>query len=356
MSSRTRLCFALAALTALMVGAAAPRAHACSPLPPGVSGTIPAEGEKYPGNAAIIVQGQGISLTDASVTVDGQPATLKDVSKTQFGDTGFFGVMVEPAPTAGQNVVISGTFCPAGSGCPMVTLHYQATEAKISAGVGIATVAVNVLDYADFKSSGGDCQSDSDFAWFVHAKPLGMDPATDGVRIYSIEGYSDITLTGPPLVRAVGIVKDASDLTVTIRGTTSTIQGKPLPEALCFTTRSYPVAGNGPAETGIVCKPCNYRVDAAPNQGSPPVEPLWTAADVYPGGPCDTSMTYSDVASGATGTGYGSSSGAGGGDGGDQVVDGCGCRVAGDRAPASGLASALGFALGAALLRARRRR
>src|SRR4051812_34865809 len=114
MSARTRLCASLAALTTLALLAAAPRAHACGALPPGVSGTIPADGQKYPGNAAVVLQGQGISLTDASVTVDGQPATLKDVSKTFFSEVGLFGVTVEPTPAPGQQVVITGTFCASG--------------------------------------------------------------------------------------------------------------------------------------------------------------------------------------------------------------------------------------------------
>jgi hypothetical protein len=214
MSSRTRLCFALAALTALTAGFAAPRAQACSPLPSGVFGTIPADGLKYPGNAAVILQGQGLSLTDASVTVDGQPATLKDVSKAFFSEVGLFGVTVEPTPTAGQSVVITGTFCGVGSGCPPVSLHYQATAPNTVAPTSIDLVGFDVHDYVDFKSGGGDCQSDSDFAWWIQLKSQVPDLATSGAKIYRIEGYADASLAGGPLVTSTGFIDGTGQVVV----------------------------------------------------------------------------------------------------------------------------------------------
>lgn len=346
MSSRTSLCLSLTALTALTVSAAAPRAHACSPLPPGLYATIPAEGEQYPGNAALILQGQGISITDASVTVDGQPATLKDVSNAQLPGLGLLGVVVVPTPAAGQSVVITGTFCETGGGCPPVTLHYQATAADTTPPPPIDLVGFSIYDYPDFKSGGGDCQSDSDFAWFVQLKSQIPVQATDGAVIYSVEGYHDASLAGGPVVTFNGFVKDSGSPTVMIRRTAEVLQGKPLPEAICFRIKAYDTAGNTPAiSPELYCKPCNYRVDSVPIEGFPSAEPMWTAADIYPGGPCDSTTT-------GTGTG-----GGGGGSAGDDVViDGCGCRVGGCGDSASGLFGALVLALGASVRLARRRR
>lgn len=359
MSSRTRTCLALAAVTTLTLLAPAPRADACSPLPPGVFSTIPGEGQNYPGNAAVILQGQGISLTDASVTVDGQPAALKDVSKTLFDGLGLFAVTVEPTPAAGQAVVITGTFCMAGSGCPPVALHYVATAADTVAPPTVGLGGFDVHDYVDFKSSGGDCQSDSDFAWWITVKSPIPELAKDGVVMYRIEGYADASLAGGPVVEAFGYVNDTGNAVVPIRRTVNVLKGKPLPEAMCFRVKAFDSAGNTPSiSPELLCKPCNYRLDGAPLNGLPPEQPAWTSADIYSGGPCDFSMSgaggnFPDGGLPQTTSGAGGS----GGEGNDlQVIDGCGCRVAGGDESASGLFGALALALGASLRLARRRR
>ncbi len=349
MSSRTRLLLPLAALTAIPLLTASPRAHACTPLPEGVFSTIPAEGQKYPANAAVILQGQGISLTDASVTVDGKPATLKDVSTTLLSETDLFGVTVEPTPVAGQNVVITGTFCGVGSGCPMVALHYLATAAIAALPPPVEPVGFDVYDYPDFKSGGGDCQSDSDFAWWVRLKSPIPDPAKDGAVMYVIEGYTPAQSEGPTF-KARGFVTASWNPVVTIRQYVGILGGEPLPESTCFSVETYDSAGNHSSSVKSLCKPCNYRADMVPISGLPPAEPMWTAADIYPGGMCD-SLT--------TGTG-GASAGAGGSGGGktagDQVVGGCGCSVTGEEAPISGIFGALVLALGAMMRIVRRRR
>lgn len=363
MSSRTRLGFSLAALTAAALLSATPRAHACTPLPPGVFATIPAEGQKYPANAAIIVQGQGISLTDAAVTVDGAPATLKDVSTTFFAGLGIFAVTVEPPPAAGQAVAVTGTFCMAGSGCPPVALHYVATAADTVAPKPIDLVGFNVHDYTDFKSGGGDCQSDSDFAWWIELKSQVPDLATDGAVMYRIEGYADATLAGGVVVEAFGYVDNTGQVVLPIRRTVNVLAGKSLPEAMCFRVKSYDSAGNTPSiSPELQCKPCYYRAEGIPGNGFPPAQPMWTPADIYLGGPCDSTMTGSggnypdaglphDTTSSTSGAG-----GSGGGANGDQVVEGCGCRVAGESESASGLIGTLVLAMGASLRLTRRRR
>ena len=356
MSSRSWLCLPITILTALGLSAVAPRAHACAPLPPGVSSTIPANGAKYPGNAAVILHGQGLSLADAAVTVDGQPATLKDASKTLLAETGLFGATIEPPPAAGQNVVITGTFCDVGSVCPPVTLHYQATAADKTPPPLIDLVGFSIHDYTDFKSGGGDCQIDSDFAWWVKLKGELPDQAKDSPVFYEVEGYHDSSLAGGQVLGQRGLLSDKSDIDVTVRGTMNVLAGKSLPAALCFRVKAYDTAGNAPSVSEVVCKPCNYRTDTLPIVGFPPGEPTWTAADIYPGGTCNSSMSSSS--SSGSGGGSGGSGGGSGGEGttGDEAIGGCGCRMAGESDKPSGLFGALALALGAAVRIGRRRR
>jgi MYXO-CTERM domain-containing protein len=345
MSTRS---FLAISLTALALVTAAPRAHACAPLPPGVSSTLPADGEKYPGNAAVMLRGQSISPTEATVTVDGQPATLKDVSKTWFSELGYLGVTVEPTPKEGQSVVITGTFCPPNAGCNPVTLHYQATAPDTVAPSPIELLSYGIYDYPDFKSAGGDCQSDSDFAWWL--KLDGTVPAAlnESPLIYAIERYADVSLAGGPVIASSGYVAVSWSSSATIRSTVGTLDGKALPEAFCFRVKTFDTAGNAPSVSQVLCKPCNYRVDSVPNGDFPPAEPAWTAADAYAGGPCATPTT-------ATGTGS-ASSGSGGGGGGDDVIGGCSFGVAGEGDTTPGLFGALALALGAAVRIVRRRR
>jgi MYXO-CTERM domain-containing protein len=346
MSSRI---FLAASLTALALVAAAPRAHACSPVPPGVVSTLPVDGGNYPANAAVMLQGYSLSLDDAVVTVDGQPATLKDVSKDRFGEIGYFGVTVEPTPKEGQSVVITGTFCPPMSGCKPVTLHYQAAAPDTVAPLPIEFLSYSIYDYPDYKSSGGDCQSNSDLGWWLKLKATVPAALNESPIIYAIERYTDASMAGGSTLVAGGYVSSSWNSTVTIRDTAQNLGGKSPPEAFCFRVKAFDTAGNTPAISPILCKPCNYRVDSEPVGNFPPSEPMWTSADAFPGGPCDSAST--------TGTG---SSGAGGGGGsgsdGGEAIGGCGCRMAGEGDTISGLFGALALALGAASRIARRKR
>lgn len=348
MSTRSLLVLSLA--TSALLLTAAPRAHACSPLPPGVLSTIPVDGGSYPGNAAVMLQGQGIDTTAATVTVDGQPATLKDVSKERFSEVGYLGVTVEPTPKAGQAVVITGSFCNPAAGCKDVSLHYQATAPDTVAPPPIELLSYSIYDYKDYKSSGGDCQSDSDFAWWLKLQvdvPAALD---ESPLIYAVERYDDASESNPPVFAASGYVSASWNSTVTIRSTANNLQGKALPEAFCFRVKAYDTAGNKPSTSALLCKPCNYRVDNTPSDNFAPAEPMWTAADVFGGGTCDSTMTGSSA---STGTGSG---GSGGGGTNDVVIDGCGCRMVGESDRPAGLFGALALGLMASLRIARRRR
>ena len=73
-TTRARLTGLLSALFCIACLEAS--ADACSPPLPGVTGSIPKDGETYPANAAIYFQGYNIGLGSVTVTVDGQPASF----------------------------------------------------------------------------------------------------------------------------------------------------------------------------------------------------------------------------------------------------------------------------------------
>ncbi len=85
-------------------------AEACSEPLPTFDGTIPADGDRYPGDAALLVLGgassQDAVLEQVAVTVDGEPAAL--IPATDLPALAF---RVEPMPAPGQVVTLEGNFC-----------------------------------------------------------------------------------------------------------------------------------------------------------------------------------------------------------------------------------------------------
>src|SRR4051812_42966208 len=75
-SSRTRTALILSSLTGLAALAAPGRADACGPPAPGLTSSTPADGDTYPGNAAVFFNGFDIALAGVTVTIDGQPASF----------------------------------------------------------------------------------------------------------------------------------------------------------------------------------------------------------------------------------------------------------------------------------------
>src|SRR5262245_53912606 len=109
-ATRTWTALILSSLTSLAVFAAPGRADACSPPPPGLTSSTPADGDTYPGNAAVFFSGFDIALTGVTVTVDGQPASFGP-PPANLPTVADLMATINPAPKAGQKVVISGDFC-----------------------------------------------------------------------------------------------------------------------------------------------------------------------------------------------------------------------------------------------------
>lgn len=352
MLRRTLLASSLAALSLF---AAPPRAHACSPPLPGLYGSVPADGGTYPANAALFFNGYDVTLDDTTVTVAGQAAVL-----TTAGTPSGLGLSarIVPEPKAGDEVVIEGTFCPPGTGCENKKITFTATAPDTTPPGGADAASFDVYDYDDYKSSGGDCSSDSDLAEWVQMKGPTPDPAGSPV-IFTLGAYRDEGLTDLVFTRT-GFLGATGQATVELRLMVSQLGGKSAPEALCFHVTTVDAAGNvAPSLTEVpivICKPCNYRVSDAPTTGfGPPPEPVWNSGDAYAGGPCNPNGT-----TGAGGNfpdgGLTTGSGGTGGGGEDQVIGGCSCQVGDDVNGAGASLAGIALLAGAMVRLGRKRR
>lgn len=311
MSHRTLLACALTGAAILGV---TPRADACSPPLPGVTDTIPKEGQTYPRNAAIFLFGHQIVLDQFTVTVDGELATLKEAD---IDAPSGLSASVFPPPAAGQTVVISGKFCEASSECPPVNLTFTAGPDDTEAPPPVAISRFDVFDHANFKAVPGSCRVDSDLAIWVDLETPGPVDG-ESPRFYTLEAYRDAALQDLAFTQS-GFLTSANP-SIELRLGASQLADAPAPEAFCFTVRVGDAAGNPAAVAPTAaCKPCNYRVDETPTSGDvPPPEPIWTAEDLYPGGSCDGGSTTAGAGGSAGGSGgsesAGGSDGAGGSD------------------------------------------
>ncbi|WP_437730224.1 hypothetical protein [Sorangium sp. So ce1335] len=331
-------------------------ADACSPPLPGLTGTLPESGGALPGNAAIFFDGFSISLDAVSVTVDGEPASL--VAVKDLPPLGYSLVArIEPPPGEGQAIVIEGDFCGAQEPCGQSRIELTAGAADTEAPAGPSGLSFDLHDHADFTSSGGDCQVDSDLTWWVtvEAETAGSGEAP---VITTVEAFRDDTFTDP--VFSQSRFMNATPVTVALSRTVDVLGGAAAPEAFCFRATVTDTAGNAAGAPVHACKPCYHRKDpdtAQPGLGGPP-EPAWTEEDVYPGGTCDSGMGPGSGGTGGSGPGSGGSGpgsggsgpgtgaggsgpGAGGSDGGGETEEsGCSFRAAG----ASGGAGRAGIA------------
>lgn len=348
------LSFVLPLFAALPLLSAARDALACSPPPPGLSWHLPDDGATYPANGILLFQGVNITLDQVTVTVDGQPASLVDASAEIPAGIAQEKVRVSPKPNPGQTVILSGDFCPAGTGCAPVEFSYIAGPDDTSPPDAPANLQYEAYDHPDFKSSGGDCQSDSDIAWWLRVEG---QPAASGEApvLYHVEGFADPGLS-KPLFSSLHIASDPiqrlgyESLAAQLAGTS--------PADICFRVTPLDTAGNKKANSVVLCKACHLRVDpqgASPI--SPPAEPTWTDADLYAGGMCnvDPDAGGSGGEGGAGGNGGAGGSGGSGGQGGNGGSgDESGCSVSHDAAGAPAWAMLLGMSGLWALARRRR--
>lgn len=274
-------------LVGLLLGAAltllAAPAPACEPLPPGVYGSIPETGESLPANARLLLLGSEISTGAMSATVDGAPWSV--VVAEPVAGFGAVALRFEPAPPSGAELELTGDFCPPEYGCEPVALRFVIGAPDESAPTVPAGLGFDVYDYADFFSSGGDCQVDSALAYFLHAdtKAETSDQSELFVRWRGFLAGTD----GPPIFDQAVLPREEGTEEVA-RFVEATLAGAAPATALCFTATAEDAAGNLSASSAPVCSPCYFRADPAGTASPdwPPDEPAWSFEDVYAEGPC----------------------------------------------------------------------
>lgn len=329
-------------------------AAACGAPEPGLTSTTPADGATYPANAALLFNGFDISLDAVTVTVDGAPATLVPAGFVSgFAD---FEVAIEPQPTPGQTVVVSGSFCPDWS-CPETSLTFTAGEPDLSAPVPVPEAAFfGVFDHADFMSSGGDCLFDSDMTFYLHTEQSAADGAPQRI-------YAEWQPQGPGGFWGTALT-DGTSATLRMSITANNLADADPTRDVCFTVSVADAAGNK-AEPYTVCPACFFRKDEAEVDDPTPSEPAWTEADAVPGSPCaGEAGTTGDATTGdpttgdvtttddptggpeptGTGTGEPETSSATGGDQ-DDDGKGCACDSDGGGGPGGLAVAALALAL-----------
>jgi len=326
-----RLSLGLAAAFALVYAAPQP-ADACTPPLPGLYNHIPENGATYPVNAALFFSGHSISLDAVTVTVDGNLASFVPVADPALQGLAGFVVRIDPTPSIGQVVKVSGDFCTPGATCEPVSISFTTSAPDTTAPEPVKNLLFNVYDYPDFKASVGDCQSDSDLAYFLHADTAAA-AADAAPEVWRVEAFRDAAMQDLAFTRSVfaggalRFYKLAQEL-----------KGAEPATAFTFRVTTHDAAGQS-SESSVVSLPCHVRVDPPGMTQWTPDEPMWTTADVHPGGVCDAS-----------------GSGGGGGSGGDSGGDDGSCAVSapGDaRSEVAGL-GLLGLMWVASRLRRRR--
>ncbi|AKT36798.1 uncharacterized protein CMC5_009190 [Chondromyces crocatus] len=269
------------ALAALVT---APRAEACSPAL-GVHGTLPTtSAEQWPTNLPIhLFSVLDITLDEAgvplySVLVDGQPATLVEAAQAQRSRAGGLQVVVEPPPIPGQQVLLSGTFCPASQGCPPVNLAFVAAPPDVEGPTESPALWFDLYDHKDDDAAVGSCVDLGAFTVTLHVDG-SPQPEDASPLMYTIQAFTDASLTN-----AVG-----SWRRITQGGSESFyISGAPelvvpqLADAYCFRVDIEDLAGNDGVSSSVTCKPCRYRAD--PDSPFSLID--FNEAALYPGGQC----------------------------------------------------------------------
>lgn len=333
---------------AFALAAFAPRAaDACGVPAPALESIVPVEGATYPGNAALLFSGFDITLDAVTVTVDGQAAQFKEAPFAAGWAN--IAVLVEPAPQAGQEVIVSGSFCDPEF-CDPVMLTYTAGAPDLTAPVPDTDASYfAVYDHGDFESGGGDCQSSADLTVYVHVTKDEPEPgeALDVVRA-SWDGDGGSGGFGGFRFALGG------ETLVSLPIETLALGGKDPVSEVCMTIAALDTAGNAAAPFQV-CPACYHRKDDGAIEDPSVPEPAWSDADAVPGSACASAeASTGDSGPEPTGGATGESQSTGAGDTSDQddgAEKGCACNTDGG---AWDLGALVVMALGLGLGRRRR--
>jgi len=252
---------------------------------PGLYGSVPAQGETYPGNAAVNLSGYELSLDKVVASVDGAPASLAQISYVP----GYFQdqvlAKVTPTPQLGQTVVISGNFC-ADNGyygddyfCEPQSLSYVAGAHDLVAPQASLDVRYDVHTHPDREPS-NSCENYSDATVYVRLKGTPAQP-----------GESPVVVTVSVLGQVRQLILQQLEQTVTFELSDYELKGAQ-PEQLSVLLSVSDAAGNALGQSGASAA-CRLSKEApVMDDGWSWSEPDWSKAQVVQGGPCwDDSMT-----------------------------------------------------------------
>lgn len=255
-------------------------ADACGASVPELYEAIPADGATYPGNAALLFTGFEISLDAVTVTVDGQPAAF---APAEFAaDLATIAVLVEPAPQAGQTVVVSGSFCAEEEFCEPVAITYTAGEHDVAAPAPIVEASFYaVLDHEEFS------WNDSCDEWavaqtmYVHLQQAAPGPADAPVAVHL--AWDPDGAEGPAGFAEQRWAPGEATVLDVMLSEAAFGEFDPRIDG-CLQVTTIDTAGNAGAPFEL-CMACFAGADDTPIT-EPPDEPLWTEADAVPGSAC----------------------------------------------------------------------
>ncbi|WAS99183.1 MYXO-CTERM sorting domain-containing protein [Nannocystis punicea] len=270
-------------------------ADACGATPSELRETVPADGDTYPANAALMFWGDGLSVDKVTVTIDGEPAAL--VPAPLVEGLGALAVKVEPEPLPGQVVVVAGEFCDENDNCP-ASITFTAGEPDVTVPAPVVEASFfAVFEHAPLILPGGcDGGFQVDQTIYVHLEQPAPT-AGEAASFFEVTWDPGEEFEPSALRRTARALEPTTILPIALPA--DRFGGADVSTDVCFEVVARDAAGNASAPFEL-CPPCFMRADAAPlpDSSEAPPEPLWTEADAVPGSACApaTETTGEDTA------------------------------------------------------------
>jgi MYXO-CTERM domain-containing protein len=257
-------------------------ADACGASLPELHESVPADGDTYPANAALLFWGEALSVEKVTVTVDGEPATLVHAEFAQ--GLAPLVVKVEPEPLPGQTVVVAGDFCGEGDICP-ASITFTAGERDVVAPAPIVEASFFALfEHAPFSFTSGCDQFEAAQSMYVHLEQAAP-AAGEALVLFRVTWEPGEDADGNPIFLTARGVEPTTIESVAL--TTENFGSADVRTDVCLEVVARDAAGNE-APPFELCPPCFMRSDETPlpSASTAPPEPVWTEADAVPGSAC----------------------------------------------------------------------
>ncbi|MDC0720265.1 MYXO-CTERM sorting domain-containing protein [Nannocystis bainbridge] len=257
-------------------------ADACGATLPELHESVPADGDTYPANAALLFWGDGITLDKVTVTVDGEPAALVDAPLA--AGLAPLAAKVEPEPQPGQTVVVAGEFCGEGENCPASISFIAGARDVTAPSPDVEKSFFAVFEHAQYTMTSGCDQFEIEQTLYVHLEQPAPT-AGEALPLFVMEWDPGGEFEGHGLHRTARGPSSTTVVPITLA--VDRLGGADVRTDVCLEVVAIDAAGNAAAPFEL-CPPCFVRTDEAPQpDGSgPPDEPVWSDADAVPGSAC----------------------------------------------------------------------